>query len=64
MGGGDWPDEDAWAVLREHDRLERLEPDRAVVVGEDGQVEVTFDLPMPAMSLVELVPARAAGAAR
>jgi xylan 1,4-beta-xylosidase len=53
--GADWPDDAGWRALREADRLESLEPARAVSpVG--GTIETTFDLPMPAVSLIELVP--------
>jgi xylan 1,4-beta-xylosidase len=53
--GRDWPDEDAWAELRRTDRLEDLEPPTSVEVGNDP-VAVSFELPMPAVSLIELRP--------
>jgi xylan 1,4-beta-xylosidase len=53
--GRDWPDEDAWAELRRTDRLEDLEPPTTVEVGE-GLVSMSFELPMPAVSLIELRP--------
>jgi xylan 1,4-beta-xylosidase len=52
-GGADWPDEGQWASLREANRLEELEPARQVRP-EGGVVELTFDLPMPSLSLIEL----------
>jgi xylan 1,4-beta-xylosidase len=55
-GGADWPDDHQWAALREANRLEELEPARRVEA-EAGAVELAFDLPMPSLSLVELVPA-------
>jgi xylan 1,4-beta-xylosidase len=55
-GGADWPDDHQWAALREANRLEELEPARRVEA-EGGAVELAFDLPMPSLSLVELVPA-------
>ena len=55
LGRPDWPDAAGWETLREADRLEPLEPPREVRV-EDGRVEMAFGLPMPSMSLVELVP--------
>jgi xylan 1,4-beta-xylosidase len=55
-GGADWPDDDQWAALREANRLEELEPVRRVAAA-GGAVELAFDLPMPSVSLVELVPA-------
>jgi xylan 1,4-beta-xylosidase len=58
-GGQDWPTEQQWAALREADRLEALEPDRQVTADPDGHLVVELDLPMPAMSLVSLTPARA-----
>ena len=51
----DWPDLAGWARLREADRLERLEPFRKIRP-QDGRIELSFDLPMPSMSLVELDP--------
>jgi xylan 1,4-beta-xylosidase len=54
--GGDWPDESAWARFREVDRLEELEPERRVAVTADRRLRLEFDLPMPAVSLVELQP--------
>jgi xylan 1,4-beta-xylosidase len=56
LGGGDWPDEAGWAELGRGDRLEPLEPDLAVEVDASGRIELAFDLPMPAISFVELVP--------
>ena len=55
-GGADWPDDDQWAALREANRLEELEPVRRVAAA-GGAVELAFALPMPSVSLVELVPA-------
>ena len=57
-GSSDWPDEAGWAALREADRLEPLEPERELVVGDDGQASLEFPMPMPSLSLVELIPAR------
>jgi xylan 1,4-beta-xylosidase len=54
-GGAAWPDDDQWAVLRRANRLEELEPPRRVDA-DRGVVELAFDLPMPSVSLVELVP--------
>jgi xylan 1,4-beta-xylosidase len=53
--GGDWPDEEAWRRLRAADRLEELEPERDVRAGTDGELAIDFDLPMPSVSLVELL---------
>jgi xylan 1,4-beta-xylosidase len=55
--GQDWPTEEQWVLLREADRLDRLEPDRTVTADASGVVTVGCDLPMPAMSLVTLTPA-------
>jgi xylan 1,4-beta-xylosidase len=56
-GGGDWPDAAGWAALREADALDRLEPDRNVQVRDGGRIELAFAMPMPSLSLVELLPA-------
>ena len=37
------------------DALETLEPEREVVVRDDGRVLLGFPMPMPSLSLVELV---------
>ncbi len=55
LGEPDWPDDAGWTVLRVADRLEALEPPREVRADE-GRLELEIDLPMPAMSLIELVP--------
>jgi xylan 1,4-beta-xylosidase len=54
--GADWPNEMQWAELHAADRLEELEPPREVEPAE-GAIELRFDLPMPAVSLIELEPA-------
>ena len=55
-GGADWPDGAEWDELASRDRLELLEPEHRLATA-DGTLELSFDLPMPAVSLVELVPA-------
>jgi len=55
LGRPDWPDDAGWSRLHEADRLEALEPPREVHP-EQGRLQVEFELPMPGMSLVELVP--------
>jgi xylan 1,4-beta-xylosidase len=54
-GGRDWPDEAGWTELRRSDRLFDLEPPAEIEVS-DGSVTVSFPLPMPAVSLIELIP--------
>jgi hypothetical protein len=41
-------------VLRDLNRLEELSA--SAVVGADGTVELSFDLPMPGVSYLELAP--------
>jgi xylan 1,4-beta-xylosidase len=55
--GGDWPDESAWERLRAADRLEELEPERRLSIGADGRLLLDFNMPMPSVSLIELLPA-------
>ena len=55
LGRPDWPDDAGWARLRTADRLELLEPPRTVRAA-GGAVRLEFELPMPSMSLVELIP--------
>ena len=56
-GGRAWPDAAGWDELRRADRLEDLEPPSEVDV-RDGSIGVSFSLPSPAVSLVELTPVR------
>jgi xylan 1,4-beta-xylosidase len=53
--GRSWPDEREWQALRDADRLDELEPPR-VVTPHAGTAELHLDLPMPALSLIELTP--------
>jgi xylan 1,4-beta-xylosidase len=55
-GDADWPDEDGWRRLRAADRLDELEAERTVRVGSNGELAIEFDLPMPSVSLLELLP--------
>jgi xylan 1,4-beta-xylosidase len=55
LGRPDWPDPVGWTRLREADRLERMEPFREIAA-EDGRIDLSFNLPMPSMSLIELDP--------
>jgi xylan 1,4-beta-xylosidase len=52
----DWPTDAQWARLRAADRLDPLGPDERLTADSDGRLEVTFDLPMPAMSSLSLTP--------
>jgi xylan 1,4-beta-xylosidase len=54
-GGAEWPTERQWAALRAADRLEELRSPEPVEPA-DGTVVVEFDLPMPGISFLELVP--------
>ena len=58
-----WPDDFGWERLRERDFLEDLEPP-SVLTPEHGIARIAFDLPMPAISLIELDPAMQPGASR
>jgi len=55
-GGAPWPSEQQWAVLRELNTLDELVPPEAAKVSGDRVVELAFDLPMPGVSGLELVP--------
>jgi xylan 1,4-beta-xylosidase len=54
--GGDWPDKSGWERLRAADRLDELERERRVSIGRDGRATLDFELPMPSVSLIELLP--------
>jgi xylan 1,4-beta-xylosidase len=56
MGKPDWPDAVQMAELRRRDVLETAEPDREVFSDSNGQLAVDFKLPMPALSMIELIP--------
>ena len=55
-GGGDWPTERQWEELAARDRLEELHPTRTFRAAA-GRLALDFELPMPAVSLIELGPA-------
>jgi xylan 1,4-beta-xylosidase len=55
LDGSEWPDEAGWRALREGDRLVDLEPP-AGVQPVDRTLRLTFEMPMPSLSLIELVP--------
>ena len=59
LGRPDWPDDASWARLHEADRLETLEPP-GTIRADAGRVALAFELPMPSISLIELVPVGAA----
>lgn len=52
---GDWPDDLGWATLGELDRLDDFEPVR-VIRATAGRTDLSFSLPMPGVSLLELRP--------
>ena len=54
LGGGAWPTPETWARLRAADELEPLLTDERLRVGADGVAHLAFDLPMPAISFVEI----------
>jgi len=51
--GRDWPDDATWIELRRRNVLAELEPER-VTEAVAGRLELTFELPMPSVSLIEL----------
>ena len=54
--GAPWPSDDQWKRLGELNTLDELSPPGPVATGGDGQLEFSFDLPMPGVSYLELVP--------
>ena len=54
-GGADWPDDAQWERLAGANRLEELEAERGVDASS-GSIELSFELPMPSISLIELTP--------
>jgi xylan 1,4-beta-xylosidase len=56
-GGAAWPDDAQWAELAQADRLDELYP-RQTVQPVAGQLVIDFDLPMPGISFLQLIPVR------
>jgi xylan 1,4-beta-xylosidase len=54
--GAAWPSDTQWAVLRELNTLDELGPPTRRAAGGDGALELSFELPMPGVSYLELVP--------
>jgi xylan 1,4-beta-xylosidase len=54
--GAPWPSPDQWAELDELNTMDELGPPRQEVAGADGVLELGFDLPMPGVSYLEIVP--------
>jgi xylan 1,4-beta-xylosidase len=55
LGGGDWPTDEQWEVLRAGNVLEEFQAERAAVT-MGGTLAVHFSLPMPGISYLELGP--------
>jgi xylan 1,4-beta-xylosidase len=55
-GSAPWPCEQQWAVLRDRNTLDELMPPASGKANPDGVLELAFDLPMPGVSGLELVP--------
>ena len=56
QGEPDWPDAAQLTELHRRDGLQTLEPESTQGADASGNIHVEFALPMPALSLVELVP--------
>lgn len=54
--GRDWPDDAGWERLRSLDQLEELGPERHATVRRGGPLKIEFSLPMPGVSLIEVLP--------
>jgi xylan 1,4-beta-xylosidase len=55
-GGARWPADEQWTGLGELNTLDELAAPRRAVAGAGGALEFAFDLPMPAVSFLELIP--------
>jgi xylan 1,4-beta-xylosidase len=56
-GGAAWPSDDQWRELTELNTLDELVPS-ARYAAPDGWLELAFDLPLPGVSYLEIVPER------
>ena len=54
--GVPWPSDQQWAALGQLNTLDELGPPERVTAGGDGVLQFAFDLPMPGVSGLELVP--------
>jgi xylan 1,4-beta-xylosidase len=54
--GAPWPSRQQWATLAQLNTLDQLRPPERATASGDGTLEVGFDLPMPAVSYLELTP--------
>jgi xylan 1,4-beta-xylosidase len=54
--GAPWPSRQQWAALAQRNTLDQLRPPERATASGDGTLEVGFDLPMPAVSYLELAP--------
>ncbi|MFI6322863.1 hypothetical protein ACIBG8_35380 [Nonomuraea sp. NPDC050556] len=55
MGDSDWPTDDQWPKLQAANTLDELHPP-TTAEPSNGELVLTFDLPMPAVSFIELTP--------
>jgi len=58
MGRPDWPNAQQLTELHRRDELEMLEPERSRIADASGKAQLQFELPMPSLSLIEMVPVR------
>jgi xylan 1,4-beta-xylosidase len=58
MGSPKWPDASQMAVLHQRDSLQTLVPLSSSTASAQGQITLDFDMPMPAVSFLRLVPQR------
>jgi xylan 1,4-beta-xylosidase len=58
MGSSKWPDASQMASLHQKDALQTLTPPSTVAADAQGKVTLDFDLPMPAVSFLKLVPSQ------
>jgi len=56
MGRPDWPDEAQLAELHRRDGLQMVGHESNPSTDSSGNISLEFSLPMPALSLVELIP--------
>jgi len=57
-GGALWPTPDQWAELSELNTLDELHLPAQVTANGDGMLEFGFELPLPGVSYLEIVPER------
>jgi xylan 1,4-beta-xylosidase len=56
IGSPDWPDRAQLGELHRRDTLELLVPVQRLTADASGRISLSFEMPMPSLSMIELIP--------